>query len=349
MINYRGTPLFGEGSSVSHTSEFFAISGTVLFWLIFMIFAFVIKPQPKKPLYKEVQILLSSTPVVEETEEAAAPAEQAAASASSSEGIVADTPKNVETPKVFDAPSTAKIETSKNQFQTQPKPQPKSQTKKETPKTAEPVQYAKRVEDLMSDQFQNKKKQKTFREDLFDDEEEKQQQSEKVFVDTESSIQGNAGDISNNKGKIESEKQNSSTEEESSQNTKNSLAKVNKATSLGTAPDGIQSESSVKTKTSGSGKVELEMGDGRFRALINPAEPKINLSQAAAATVDTSIDLKITFKVLENGNVIEVKIDKESMLSSIVKKEIIEQIMLWQFEPADYVAKATLPHKIKKQ
>ena len=75
MISYKGTPLFGEDSSVSHTSEFFAIAGTVLFWLRFLIFSFVIKPGPKKPEYKEVQIVLSSTPVVQKTEEAPAPEE----------------------------------------------------------------------------------------------------------------------------------------------------------------------------------------------------------------------------------------------------------------------------------
>ena len=83
MIEYRGTPLFGEGSSISHTSEFFAIAGTILFWLIFLIFALVIKPQPKKK-YKEVQIVLSSTPVMQKTEEAAASSEQAIAPAAAS-------------------------------------------------------------------------------------------------------------------------------------------------------------------------------------------------------------------------------------------------------------------------
>ena len=79
MINYKGKPLLGEDSSVSNTSEFFAIAGTILFWLIFLIFSFVIKPQPKKQ-YKEVQIVLSSTPVVQKSEEAPAPAEAASAS-----------------------------------------------------------------------------------------------------------------------------------------------------------------------------------------------------------------------------------------------------------------------------
>ena len=75
MIIYKGKPLLGEDSSVSNTSEFFAIAGTIVFWLLFLIFSFVIKPQPKKK-YKEVQIVLSSTPVVQKTEEAPAPAEQ---------------------------------------------------------------------------------------------------------------------------------------------------------------------------------------------------------------------------------------------------------------------------------
>ena len=112
MIEYKGTPLFGEGSSVSHTSEFFAIAGTVLFWLIFMIFSFVIKPQPKKPEYKEVQIVLSSTPVVEKTSEAPAPAEAASASAVESSQVEPVGPQAVkETPKS----SVKKTETPKPQ------------------------------------------------------------------------------------------------------------------------------------------------------------------------------------------------------------------------------------------
>ena len=74
MINYRGKPVLGPDSSIKNTSEFFALAGTVLFWLLFMIFSFVIKPQPKKQ-YKEVQIVLSSTPVVQKSEDAPAPAE----------------------------------------------------------------------------------------------------------------------------------------------------------------------------------------------------------------------------------------------------------------------------------
>ena len=90
MINYKGKPLFGEDSSASTTSEFFAIAGTIVFWLLFLIFSFVIKPQPKKK-YKEVQIVLSSTPVVQKTEEAPAPAEAASTSAQSTWATLSQT------------------------------------------------------------------------------------------------------------------------------------------------------------------------------------------------------------------------------------------------------------------
>ena len=124
MINYKGTPLFGEDSSVSHTSEFFAIAGTILFWLLFLIFTCIIKPLPKKPEYKEVQIVLSSTPVVQKTEEAPAPAEAASASASAESQPMLETPAE-EAPAV----QTSAVET----------PAPKSEPVpvKETPKPVE--------------------------------------------------------------------------------------------------------------------------------------------------------------------------------------------------------------------
>ena len=125
MIEYKGTPLFGEGSSVSHTSEFFAIAGTVLFWLLFLIFSFVIKPQPKKK-YKEVQIVLSSTPVVQKAEEASAPSEAAGASAASAQSEPAQTQPVVETPAPAPKaePVQKTVETPNPKTQTQPQPKP---------------------------------------------------------------------------------------------------------------------------------------------------------------------------------------------------------------------------------
>ena len=135
MINYKGTPLLGEDSNPQHPSEFFAIAGTVLFWLIFSICSLVIKPQPDKPKYKEVQIVLSSTPVVQKTEEAPAPAEAASASAASSESVVEQVvetpaPKVEPAPVVKETPPAPKAVEKKVET-----PKPKPEPKKEAPKT----------------------------------------------------------------------------------------------------------------------------------------------------------------------------------------------------------------------
>lgn len=359
MINYRGTPLFGEDSSVSHTSEFFAIAGTVLFWLLFLIFSLVIKPQTKKQ-YKEVQIVLSSTPVVQKTEEAPAPAEQAAASAASAE------PQIVETPAV--EPPAAKVEPVKETeapSQKTPAPKkaetPKTAAKKEPaktqtqPKTETPVQYGKTVEQLIEEQFNKKTtedKMNNFDKMFGNDEDDESSLSKenKIVQNNTPAISGTAGTAAD-KGNI------GLTSSQNIDNNKNQTVtgkttdalKAIRNTFTGTATHGVQTETTAKTKTSGSGRVELEMTNGRYRALINPSKPIINLSDPASATVDISVEVEISFKVLESGNVTEIKITPESLLSPIVKQEIINQIKTWQFEPADYVAKAILPHKIVKK
>ena len=80
MINYRGRPLFGEDSSPHNTSEFMALGGTLLFCILFLLCMIFVKPLPQKPKYKEVQIVLASTPIVKETEANPAPAAAAPAS-----------------------------------------------------------------------------------------------------------------------------------------------------------------------------------------------------------------------------------------------------------------------------
>ena len=131
--------------------------------------------------------------------------------------------------------------------------------------------------------------------------------------------------------------------------TTNALEGIRNTTFKGNASNGVQSETSAKTKTSGSGKVEMEMSNGRSRALLSPASPVINLSAAAAATIDASITVSISFKVNEKGNVSGVTISPASAFKEIVKQEITAQLLDWIFEPADYSATATFEYKIVKK
>ena len=362
MIEYRGTPLFGEGSSVSHTSEFFAIAGTVLFWILFLIFSFVIKPQSKKPEYKEVQIVLSSTPVVQKTEEAPAPAEAASAgaSAASAESQPAQTQPVVESSpaaavKETTKPAKEKVETPK----TPSKQTAKTQNTQKSVSPSKPdktVTYAKTVEELMAEQFNSTKtenKMKDF-DKMFDDDEPEEtpasQQTNRV-QNTAPAISGTAGTAAaSDSSTVTSTSSNAGSKSSNASGlTKNALDGIKNTPFKGKAANGIQSETSAKTTTSGSGKVQMTMSNGSSRALISPESPVINLSAPAAATIDASITVSISFKVSEKGNVSGVTISPSSAFKDIVKQEIIGQLLDWLFEPADYTATATFEYKIVKK
>ena len=375
MINYKGTPLFGEDSSVSHTSEFFAIAGTILFWLLFLIFTFVIKPLPKKPEYKEVQIVLSSTPVVQKSEEAPAPAEAASASASAESQPMLETPaqeapavqtpavetpapkpesapvketpkpveKKVETPK----PAAKKVETTKAQPQKTQTPAPAAKTE-----VAEPIQYAVDPMEAFAAQTAKKQKQEFDWSQLDDEPANTSTASQAQTVQNNTpAFTGSAGTAAtSDSSKVTSTSSNTGSKSNTaSSSTSSALEGIKNSTFKGNAANGVQSETSAKTKTSGSGKVEMEMSNGRSRALLSPASPIINLSAQAAATIDASITVSISFKVNEKGNVSGIIISPSSAFKDIVKQEITAQLLDWLFEPADYSATASFEYKIVKR
>ncbi len=365
MINYKGKPLFGEDSSVSNTSEFFAIAGTIVFWLLFLIFSFVIKPQPKKR-YKEVQIVLSSTPVVQKTEEVPAPAEAASASAASESASQAQTQPVVETPapapapepvqKSLETPAPKKAEAPKPKAPIQPKPAAKAALKP-TPApqkpASEPIEYAVDPMEAFAAQTAKKAKQ-DFDWSQFDDDEPTEASTSNPIH----TVQNNGPDFSGSAGtaaasdssKVTSTSSNAGSKSNTaSGSTTNALEGIRNTPFKGSAANGVQSEISAKAKTSGSGKVEMEMSNGRSRALLSPSSPVINLTAQAAATIDASITVSISFKVNEKGNVSGITISPASAFKEIVKQEITGQLLDWLFEPADYTATATFDYTIVKR
>ena len=244
MINYKGTPLFGQDSSVSHTSEFFAIAGTILFWLLFLIFSFVIKPQPKKPEYKEVQIVLSSTPV-QKSEDAPAPAEAASASASAaSESLVENPPVEapavespvVETPAPKSEPLQKTVETPAPKKTEAPKPKAQTQPNKEAAKTQPAPQNTVNEQnfapDLSSGVDFNSIPKKTNIDnskfdEMFDDDEPTENTTPnqiQTVQNNEPAFSGSAGTATDNvQGAVHSQNSNNITNQNVSDNTKKSL------------------------------------------------------------------------------------------------------------------------------
>lgn len=276
-------------------------------------------------------------------------------------------PNNTEPKTVQKTQAESKPAEQKAPEVTKPKTAPITESKPvqktESVQNAEPVEYAKSVEELMAEQMTSKKKKKEFDWDMFED--DLQEENSQDYVQTQktknpvqtqvSSFSGEAGvaaeqNVSSIKSESVQKEKNASTQKTSS-STANALAKISNTSFKANTSSGISGQTEVQTEINQDGHVKLKMSNGNTRALLEPLQPVINLSQNAAATIDGSRTVKIRFKVVESGNVPqnEIQITPASILTEIVKSEIIEQISRWRFEAADYVAFAEFDYKIVKQ
>lgn len=398
-MRFKKIPLFGKDSSPQHTSNILALIGTLTFWLIFFIFMIVIKPKPQKPKFKEIQIVLpqnfstqnntakkedksenqkepSKMQETQKTEEIVQPVQNEVPQIETSQVTETVTkapqtqnavPKKTEQKSVQKTQTESKPAEQKAPEVTKPKTAPITESKP-VPKTesvqnAEPVEYAKSVEELMAEQMTSKKKKKEFDWDMFED--DLQEENSQDYVQTQktknpvqtqaSSFSGEAGvaaeqNVSSIKSESVQKEKNASTQKTSS-STANALAKISNTSFKANTSSGISGQTEVQTEINQDGHVKLKMSNGNTRALLEPLQPVINLSQNAAATIDGSRTVKIRFKVVESGNVPqnEIQITPASILTEIVKSEIIEQISRWRFEAADYIAFAEFDYKIVKQ
>ena len=276
-------------------------------------------------------------------------------------------PKKTEQKSVQKTQTESKTEKQKAPENTKPKTAPITESKPvqktESVQNAEPVEYAKSVEEHMAEQMTSKKKKKEFDWDMFEDDLQKensqdyvQTQKTKNPVQTQaSSFSGEAGvaadqNVSSIKSETVQKEKNASTQKTSS-STANALDKISNTSFKANTSSGISGQTEVQTEINQDGHVKLKMSNGNTRALLEPLQPVINLSQNAAATIDGSRTVEICFKVVESGNVPqnEIQITPASILTEIVKSEIIEQISRWRFEAADYIAFAEFDYKIVKQ
>lgn len=220
------------------------------------------------------------------------------------------------------------------------------------------VDYAlqKSVEELMEEQMANKKTRQDFDWDaMFGDDSsstEKTTSSDSKKVTTSSSTAGSAANTASQESARQTSNSDSAKKSSTSasQSTSSDLDKIAKAESK--SGSGTKTDIAAKTSKDGSGKVMMEMADGSKRALMRPKEPAINLSEQAAQTFTLSkATVKITFKVVQKGNVprTEIKITPESILTESIRKEIIDQLSQWIFEEADFDGTATFEYTIEKR
>ena len=345
MIEYKGTPLFGKGSSVSHTSEFFAIAGTVLFWLLFLIFSFVIKPQPKKK-YKEVQIVLSSTPVVQKTEKASAPSEAAGASSASAQSEPVQTQPVVETPapapKAEPVQKTVETPNPKAQTQPQPKPSPAAKPAPAPQQTmSEPIEYAT---DLSGGVDFNKIAKKTpvdnsiFDSMDSDDNNFSDNDSSSRVVNGQSSMSGTGGTISANKNEgLKSESLQGAKTEEARHGTE--ICKIRDTKEIVNSESGLGEN---PKKSAGKDKNSVVWTDGTGARTYYSLDTNLSDKAIKSMQVSKATPFTITFSVDADGNVMitTIEIKNEFILSDIIKKEMKEKIGSWKFGKGSGISKA---------
>ena len=360
-IQYKGRPVFGRDSNPQNTSEFVALSGTVLLWLLLFLFFIFAKPFSKKNDFKPVQIVLSSTPVAKtEKKDSAAAAAAAAPQAASSEKQIKKSEQVKEAPAPAPAKKEQKIaETPKKAAE---KPAAKApakpvETKKaaapaKTPAPSAPVEYAKSVEDLMAEQMSSKSTStKTFNWDDFDDtsDDAPVTSSQPQKVASSSSVTGTSGKAnSSSSGVTSQQEKDGSINETASSSTTGALKGIKNATYKGSAGTSHSSELTASV-SNGSGHNQFAMADGSSRGLIEPAEPRIDLSEAAANQVDTTINVSIFIEVQPSGNVTSVDFNPSSIVPPLAQQEIRAQIIgKWRFERADFSSMGKFQYTIKK-
>ena len=345
MIEYKGTPLFGEGSSIAHTSEFFEIAGTVLFWLLFLIFSFVIKPQPKKK-YKEVQIVLSSTPVVQKNEEASAPSEAVSASAASAQSEPAQTQPVVETPAPAPKaePVQKTVETPKPKTQTQPQPKPSSAAKPApAPQQtmSEPIEYAT---DLSGGVDFNKIAKKTpvdnsiFDSMDSDDINFSDNDSSSRVVNGQSSMSGTGVTLSAYKNEgLKSESLQGAKTEEARHGTE--ICKIRDTKEIVNSESGLGEN---PKKSAGKDKNSVVWTDGTGERTYYSLDTNLSDKAIKSMQVSKATPFTITFSVDADGNVMitTIEIKNEFILSDIIKKEMKERIGSWKFGKGSGISKA---------
>ena len=331
-IQYRGTPVFGRDSKPQNTSEFVALTGTVLFWLLLFLFLIFARPFAKKPEYKTVQIVLSSTPVAKTEKKESAASSAAAQKAQSTE-------KKIEKQDV----KTVKEQAAKPKAENKPKSGSKTVKKSNPVKQPEPT-FEKEYYDPM-EAFNNQLNQQVKKDygdyDPFASTEntvEQTAQSENRLVTTDNSFEGEVGQASreNNTGAISESDNNSEENIEASNRTLDSLGKI-----MNTFP-GSAGNSEIKAEGTKTSNNQVEGFGGSGRTLLS--KPDIPISEKMTEDIK---NIKIVFTVLPNGTVSNIIINDPRVKASI-KSEIEAIIKTWLFTSGQE-SRATLNFSILRE
>ena len=339
-------PLFGEDSSPHITSMFLSGIITLIGWILFCILSLVIKFKPQTPQYKEVQIVLSSTPVEEKSEPSAVPelveglVEEAAAAAEESVAPEPVEGQHVETPKATPAPAKAQT-------------QPAKTTDPSKKVDFDNMTYAKDYSDFSFNNTSSSSSKNSFDWSQFEDSDtENVQVSQKVDkVTNTSSISGSAASSSTANQRQTSSSSSSSSSSNStpaaSSSTSSAAAAIKNTT--GTASNSSSSSSSSSSAQKFSSDLDITWNGGVTRKQIGSLS--IDLKESGSDIKERKTTVTIEFTVDEKGYTIAgtIKITPESILPESVRKEVISEISKWRFIEGPSRSVATFEYTIEKR
>lgn len=344
-------PLFGKDSVPQTSSRIFGLSFTIFIWIVlFGIFSLIRPAKEKKERYTTVQIVLEDREIPEEE---IIPEIKMVGGSEGSSSLEKDNSEPVI--KTVASAKTTAPKISKNQAKSSSKSNESSTTTSAYKQPASaPQDYSKSVDDLMSAQLNGTKKAAVWDESLFQDTTNavtnSNSQSTNTVVNKETSLSGSAGSVNKENTSQTSKKvsTNSNSDANASETTTQALSRISTASYSATS-EGAKTTSSMNTSKSSEGKLQIEMQDGSVRTLIEPLYPSISLSKEASDLIDIKVTVTISFRVNENGNVLQVSFQNQSILPEKVRNEIEAQIMKWRFESAPYSSNAQFKYTIEKR
>lgn len=319
--------------------------GTTSLMILSVLLSLIIKIKPVHPEYTEIKITLADVKQV-------------------------DTEKFIEQPVVQEQPVAQeqpvvqeKQPPQKAQQQVQPaKPAVKkapNASKPAAPSKQEQVQLQKSVDDLMAENNAPAKKTATWDDSLFDDNDSynvsKSPSSNTMTPSTKSasSFEGTAAAGSTTANASATSRSSSSSKQSSetaSSSTTNALGKI-KTSGFTDNSAGNYSSTTTIASENRNGKIAIQMSDGSTRELLSPSNPTISISKKNAELIDSTRQVRISFKVLAGGTVPlnSIEINNAALLPLEIQNEIKAQIHSWIFATSSVDGQATFDYTIIKK
>ena len=323
-------------------SELQSLIITSSLWVIFLLCAVFIPVAQKEEEKKYVSVKLTLAPV-EKVEKKVEQSKVDQKPAVPEQVVKAPEPVKTEPVKTEPVKKEApKVSEPAKKAETVAKTEKKTQSAaKTTTSTPAKQELQKSVDDLMAEQNAKSTK-KSVKEPDWDalfgtnstfatNESENPSNPDRIVVNNQPALSGSAGTSTENPSLVFVTTQNQSNSFVPS-NTKDMLSKIITKEYVISLPNyDLKVETKVSTSNDGSTVIQLE--DGKIRKLIFPREPQITLPENAK--IEKTVNIEISFQVLKNGSVTNVKITNEALISTEVANEIKRQIENWRFDESD--------------